>query len=52
MASKDEVLASLQEKLVTLEEVRVRSQQEMSAMKDRLNVSEVLWRTTTDDYTL
>ena len=41
MSSKDEVLASLQEKLVAFEEGRVRSQQDLSAMKDKLNVSEV-----------
>ena len=41
MASKDEVLASLQEKLVAFEEGRVRLQQEVSSMKDKLNVSEV-----------
>ena len=41
MSSKDEVLASLEEKLMALEEGRVRMQQEVSAMKDKLNVSEV-----------
>ena len=41
MSSKDEVLSSLQEKLVAFEEGRVRLQQELSSMKDKLNVSEV-----------
>ena len=43
MDEKEKTIAELQEQQLSWRQTRAKLQQEMAALKDRLNVSEVCW---------